>query len=99
MHLVSDWELNEVAQSRTSRLENMLWAMVGAALGAMIPAIEDLYRAFLSTPSQPLTALALLKVLVFAVTGALAIGACIVMRQKEKSGRELIDDIRKRPTV
>jgi hypothetical protein len=98
MHLVSDWELNEVAQSRTSRLENMLWAMVGAAVGAAIPALEEFYRAFWATPATAMTGLGLVKILVFAITAALAIGATLVMWHKEKSGKDLLDEIRKRPT-
>jgi len=98
MHHVSDWELNEVAQSRTSRLENMFWAMVGAALGAAIPALEELYKAFLSRAPDAITGLGLIKILVFAVTAALAVGAMLVIRHKETSGKELLDEIRKRPT-
>ena len=97
MHWVSDGDLNDLAQSRTGRLDNLLWAMVGAALGALVPAAEVLYKTYSVSPPLPMGRLSLLKVLVFSITAALVALAAFVVYRKGKSGRELLTEIRNRP--
>lgn len=97
MHLVSDGDLNDLAQSRTGWLENLLWAMVGASLGAFIPAMEALYATFFAEPVQVFGVLALLKIIAFFVTAALAAMAAFVVYRKGKTGQELLREIRARP--
>ena len=71
--------------------------MVGAAVGAFIPAMEDFYKAFWGAPPQPITFLSLLKIIIFVVPTALAIFAITIIAHKEKSGKQLLDEIRQRP--
>lgn len=97
MHLVSDGDLNDLAQSRTGWMENLLWAMVGGAIGAFIPAMEAIYVAFCVEPRPPFSILILLKIIVFIVTAALGGLAAFVVYRKGKTGKQLLDEIRNRP--
>lgn len=97
MHHVSDGDLNDLAQSRTGWLENLLWAMVGASVGAFIPAMEAIYSTFFVKEPPPIGTLALMKILVFFITVALALLVAFVVFQKGKTGRELLTEIRNRP--
>lgn len=98
MHWVSDQDLENLAHNRTGRLENFFWAMVGACLSAFIPALEDVGKAYVVSPVEPLGKLGLVKILICVVPGALAALAAAIIYRKQKTAKELLDEIRNRPT-
>ena len=96
-HYIRDYELDMMSSMKDGHAKEIFWSSLGLFVGALVPALESLAR--FNAPSNPMGPLGL-------VICALALGGIVsaaisgyFWRQKAKGQRDIMSEIRARPTL
>lgn len=95
-HNISDEQLELLRRGGRSWVRDAMWAMIGAAVSAAVPALDAINKAYLAQNREPLSWPSLTGVIVFASTLILAVVLGLISHRDEIGVSTLVKDIRNR---
>jgi hypothetical protein len=98
-HNISDEDLEMLKDTNRDGLEGAFWGCFGAALASLPPSCESLLKAYIESPSTPLTIVHLAEIIIFIATAAISIALYIVSNSRSKRATTLVEKIRARTAL
>lgn len=92
-HNISDEELDVLTSSQSNEA---MWAFVGITTGALIPAVNTVYKAFYASPPVPITGIGLLQIGLFVLGASVAVALKISNWKKVEPATRKAQEIRDR---